>query len=153
MPRTSKKRVLEDNYFYTFRDDFFSAITSLKDKDEVAGFFRELLTKEELVMLTKRFQAVMMTVAGYNQQEIDRMVKVTQSTISHLQERLESSDGHLVNAAEIILKYKTSEFEKQGKTKIYKSAETDLLKEAIAFGVNKIANVVVQKRKENSIRK
>lgn len=84
MPRVSKNRNLSSAKESLFIDDFYSAITSLKDKNEVRAFFEDLLTSEEKLMLAKRFQIAMMHRLKYIWEEIKERVKVTNDTVAKI---------------------------------------------------------------------
>ncbi len=106
MPRVSKNRELDNEKQKLFIDDFYSAVTSLKDKKEVREFFEDLLTPEEKLMLGKRFQVAMMLHLGYIWEEIDNRVKVTQGTIAGIYRRFKHGVGGLAKIAERIVELK-----------------------------------------------
>jgi len=111
MPRVSKRRELTPEKQNLFLDDFYSAITSLKDKNEVRVFFNDLLTKEEKLMLAKRLQITIMLKLGYFWDEIDERVKVTRETINNLRFRLDFGSGGLDKIAQRIINLKREKLE------------------------------------------
>jgi len=118
MPRVSKKREVDKEKQKLFIDDFYSAVTSLKDKDEVREFFEDLLTTEEKLMLAKRFQAAMMLNLDYLWDEIDERIKVTRSTIAGVYQNTKFGFGGLGRVAGRIV-----ELKKKKKAEIVKRFE------------------------------
>lgn len=151
MPRVSKRRILKDEDYFAFLNDFNSAVTSFKNREETKLFFQDLLTKEEHLMLAKRFQASMMILAGYTQQEVDRQVKITQATVSKINQILELGRGNLANIADRILKIKANKVRERYKSRGYRYSESELLKQALGYTFAKVTDVIRQKRKEASI--
>lgn len=119
MPRVSKTRELSSQKKSLFLDDLYSAITSLKDKNEVRVFFEDLLTKEEKLMLAKRFQIAMMHRLIYLWEEISKRVKVTNTTVAKIQQRFSYDRGGLKKVADRIIALKEKKFKKitQGRKK------------------------------------
>jgi len=103
MPRVSKVRQLSSNKKDLFTDDFYSVVTSLKNKGEVRDFFEDLLTSEEKLMLAKRFQIVMMLKLGYLWKEIQDRVKVTKYTIAVISQRIRNPKKGISACAERII--------------------------------------------------
>lgn len=106
MPRVSKNRELSSDKKYLFLDDFYSAVTSLKDKREVKAFFEDLLTWEEKLMLAKRFQIAMMHHLNYIWKEIGERIKVTETTIAKVRQKLDYGKGGLKEISRRILAFK-----------------------------------------------
>jgi len=67
-----------------FINNFRNAVTLLEDKEEVKNFFKDTVTYTEMRMLAKRLQIAKMLLEGYDYQTIKRYVKVTDSTISKI---------------------------------------------------------------------
>ena len=88
MPRVSKVREISRKKKFLFIDDFYSAITSLKNKTGVRAFFENLLTSEEKLMLSKKFQISMMLELGYLWEKIGERIKITNATILRQKLRL-----------------------------------------------------------------
>ena len=78
-------------------------MTSLKNKDEVKAFFEDLLTREEKLMLGKRFQIAMMHKLGYFWGEINERVKVTNDTVAKIRQKLDFGLNGLNKVAERII--------------------------------------------------
>jgi len=67
-----------------FINNFWNAVTLLEDKEEVENFFKDILSYTEIRMLAKRLQIAKMLLEGYDYQTIKRYVKVTDQTISKI---------------------------------------------------------------------
>jgi len=67
-----------------FISNFWNAVTLLEDKEEVKSFFKDILSYTEARMLAKRLQIAKMLLEGYDYQTIKRYVKVTDQTISKI---------------------------------------------------------------------
>ena len=106
MPRVSKTKYLSPKKKILFVDDLYSAITSLKDKNEVRAFFEDLLTPEEKLMLAKRFQISMMHRLKYFWEEIKERVKVTNDTVAKIGLLMKYGEGGLQKAADRIVALK-----------------------------------------------
>ena len=144
MPRVSKRREISPKKQDLFIDDFYSAVTSLKDKKEVRQFFEDLLTWEEKLMLAKRLQIAMMLLLSYYWEEIDGRVKVTQGTIARVRKKLDYGLQGLTRVAKRIISLKEQKKESFGKR-----SKEYLGPEIVKAGIG----VVVQKRKEAKKRK
>lgn len=103
MPRVSKRRQISAEKKKHFLNDFYAAITSLSDKDEVWAFFEDLLTPEEKLMLAKRFQVAMMLLLEYGWGAIENYVKVTDAAVSATLRKLMTKRGGLKKIAKRIV--------------------------------------------------
>jgi len=83
MTKVSKYKLDPDKRNLIF-NDFSSIVTLLDDKKQIASFFKSLLTRTELEMISKRIQIAKMLVDGHNYNEIKKSVNVTDSTISRI---------------------------------------------------------------------
>ena len=117
MPRVSKARGLSPSKKSLFIDDFYSAVTSLKDKDEVKDFFEDLLTQKEKLMLGKRFQIAMMHRLRYLHREISERIKVIEATAGKIILRLDYGRGGLKKVADRIIVLKKKKLEQFRKRK------------------------------------
>ena len=69
----------------------------IRSKKELAEFFDDLLTSTEKVMLGKRLLIVMFLERGYTYREISRALKVGETTIAAVSEKLQQrGDGFRV---------------------------------------------------------
>jgi uncharacterized protein YerC len=95
MPRVSKSRELKASKKKKYINDYYSAVASLKNKSEVKSFFKDILTKEEELMLAKRFQIGVMYKLGYFWKEICDDVKVIDATVGRVISLVEGGRGWL----------------------------------------------------------
>lgn len=148
MPRVSKTREIDHQKLGLFLDDLYSAITSLKDKKEVKAFFNDLLTREEKLMLAKRFQIAMMHELNYLWHEIGDRVKVTDLTIGKIKQKLDYGLGGLKVIAKRILAIKDKKLKSlyTGKEKAYLNLGPALLKTGLGILINERK----KRRKEQS---
>lgn len=106
MPRVSKWN-LDPKRLATIREDFWAAVTLLENKKQVREFLSQFLTPSERTMLAKRFQVIMMLVAGYDYGSIKSWVHVSLDTVCRLVNRLaEDEAGVLGGIAERISELK-----------------------------------------------
>ena len=74
-------------------DQFYSAILSLKTKEECSAFFDDICTIKELQDLMQRLQVASMLSKGMNYQEISKETNVSSATISRVNRCLNYGDG------------------------------------------------------------
>ena len=83
-------------------DQFYSAILSLKTKDECRAFFDDICTIKELQDLMQRLQVALMLSKGMNYQEISNRTSVSSATISRVNRCLNYGEGGYVTVLERI---------------------------------------------------
>ncbi len=151
MPRVSKNRELDSQKRSLFLDDFYSAVTSLKDKREVRAFFEDLLTREEKLMLAKRFQIAMMLKLNWLWEEIGERAKVTLPTISKVNQKIKAGFQGLTRVTERIITLKRKKFKKltEGEKRSMKFAGPELIKAGLGLFLVKRQ----RSRKQKSITK
>ena len=81
-------------------DQFYSAILSLKTKDECRAFFDDICTIKELQDLMQRLQVALMLSKGMNYQEISNSTSVSSATISRVNRCLNYGEGGYVTVLE-----------------------------------------------------
>ena len=74
-------------------DQFYSAILSLKSKEECRAFFYDICTIKEMQDLMQRLQVASMLSKGMNYQEISKETSVSSATISRVNRCLNYGDG------------------------------------------------------------
>lgn len=74
-------------------DQFYSAILTLKTKEECKAFFEDICTIKEMQDLTQRLQVAVMLANGLNYQEISKLTSVSSATISRVNRCLNYGDG------------------------------------------------------------
>lgn len=99
MPHVSPQKVNNEalNKIYNI---LFSAITDKgvsKKQQELA--FRELLTPTEKIMLGKRLVAISMLSQGFSSYQVSKTLKLSQTTLSKFQARLEK--GGFLNTSKL----------------------------------------------------
>jgi TrpR-related protein YerC/YecD len=87
-----------------FINNFRNAVTLLENKEEVKEFFKDIVTYTEIRMLSKRLQIAKMLLEGYDYQTIKRYVKVTDSTISKINDLLRKNGTGIKAAVEYLQK-------------------------------------------------
>lgn len=85
-------------------DEFSWIVSQLRDIKEVEGFFSELLTKTEKIMLAKRLAIAVLLTRGYTYRDIRQVLRVSFPTIRSMQFWLDHGRGGLRNAVEKISK-------------------------------------------------
>lgn len=80
------------------------AVSSLRDRDMVMMFFDDLLTSTEKIMLGKRILIALLLEKGKPYGEIGSVVKVSQTTIAAVSERLQRGGTGLRRAIQYLEK-------------------------------------------------
>lgn len=76
-----------------FLGDFYSMVATLKNREEVKTFLKDLLTLSESVMLARRLQIAKMLLAGKTHEQVREELKVGYSTIAGVQRWLQAGFG------------------------------------------------------------
>ena len=87
MGRVSRRKVnpeVEERYF----EIFWNLLAQLKSPTEIKEFLASLLSYTEQVMLTKRLAIAVLLTRGYNYEEIDRVLKVSKSTVGTVHKQI-----------------------------------------------------------------
>lgn len=106
-----------------FINNFWVAVTLLQGKDEVKQFLKSLLTHTEMIMLSKRLQIAKMLVEGNNYEIIKNYIKVTDQTISRINNLLSEDGSGYLNAVDLLQKYEDKiqkELEESYKLPVFK---------------------------------
>lgn len=138
MPKLSRIR-LDSSLFGLFLNNFWSAITLLEDKNQAKGFLKGLLTHTEMKMLAKRIQIAKMLLEGYDYRAIRNYVRVTDSTIAAVSNKLETEGEGLRAIVEKLSKIE-AEIEKERLSmghNIKDRYPTYFLPDRIAEGISK----------------
>ena len=149
MPRVSKTKYLSPKKKSLFVDDFYSAITSLKNKNEVRAFFEDLLTPEEKLMLAKRFQISMMHRLKYLWGEIKERIKVTNDTVAKIGLLMKYGEGGLQKVSDRIISLKQRKLEQFRQKR--KEGYADLGPAILKAGLGVLIQQVKEKKKQRSI--
>lgn len=78
-------------------DDFFEMVSKMKTKQDVANFFKDMLTPSETLMLTRRIEIAKMLLGGSSYADIKKMLKVGDNTINYVNRWLYSGFGGYLN--------------------------------------------------------
>ncbi|MBI4049415.1 MAG: hypothetical protein HY395_01185 [Candidatus Doudnabacteria bacterium] len=71
-------------------NQLWQAVTLLETKDEVRKFLRNILTRTEIKMLSKRLEVIRLLDEGYTYFEIRKQLSMSESTIAKLNDQFES---------------------------------------------------------------
>ncbi len=141
MPKVSRWKV-EPESLDVMREDFWALVSLLESKKEVREFLSRFLTPSERTMFAKRFQVLLMLVAGYNYEAIKNRTHVALDTISRVANRLEEDEsGILFKVADRINRIKQEKvqrWEKSPKIRMPGDLATPLAKEVIQTITKKI---------------
>ncbi len=74
-------------------DALFQAVLELKDLREAKRFFRDLLTDEEIVEFSKRWQVARMLDANFSYVDIQRRTKLSSTTVARISKWLKRGMG------------------------------------------------------------
>ncbi|KKS69547.1 hypothetical protein A3A14_04665 [Candidatus Daviesbacteria bacterium RIFCSPLOWO2_01_FULL_43_38] len=102
-----------------FISNLWNAITLIENRDETANFFRALLTPTEIRMMAKRVQIAKMLLEGYKYEDIRNFIRVTDRTISSVNNQLQFGEGSYVKTIERLIKIEIKQQERlEGKSSI-----------------------------------
>ncbi|MDP2676993.1 MAG: Trp family transcriptional regulator [bacterium] len=88
MPHVSKYKA-EKKVVDEIQEHFAILLSRIKDKDDIHAVFADLLTQTERTMFAKRLAIVLMLERGYSFRIISKTVKVSESTISAMRDRID----------------------------------------------------------------
>jgi TrpR-related protein YerC/YecD len=88
-----KYHLISEKERIKYLGDFYDAVSSLKSRQEVKNFFKDLLTTSEIVMLSRRIQIAKMLLAGNTQEEIKEKLKVGFANIANVEKWLNNGFG------------------------------------------------------------
>lgn len=118
MPRLSLVPVEAKRMAY-FISNLWNTITLIESREEAVLFLKELLTPTEIRMLAKRIQIAKMLQEGYKYEDIRNHVRVTDSTISSVNNQLQYRDGGYIKIIERLIKLEIKRQERlEGKKSI-----------------------------------
>lgn len=73
--------------------EFYSMVASLRNRDEVKKFFKDLLTLSEVVMISRRIQVAKLLLEGKSYEEIRKDLKVGFANICQVEKWLYNGFG------------------------------------------------------------
>ncbi len=93
MPGKVKYNQLTNFEKKKYLGDFYTMVASLRNRDEVKMFFKDLLTLSEMVMISRRLQIAQMLLEGMTYEEIKTKLKTGLDTIGQVDRWLNSGFG------------------------------------------------------------
>jgi len=85
-------------------NELYSIVISLKTREQIINFFKDVLTSSEAVMLARRIQIAKMLLQGYGYIEISNKLKTGIDTIARVQCWLKDGFGGYLQALEKVVK-------------------------------------------------
>ncbi len=98
MTNVSKKKVKKDVY-RKMNGRFAGFIAKIGDEKSSKLFLNEVLTKSERIMLAKRLGVIFMLINNYSFEEIEKNLKVSQTTVANQWKKLKSGDLDYIKTA------------------------------------------------------
>lgn len=95
-----------------FISNLWSAIALIENRNETTDFFKTLLTPTEIRMMAKRVQIAKMLMEGYKYEDIRNFIRVTDSTISSVNNQLQFGDGGYLKTIERLIKIEIKQQER-----------------------------------------
>ena len=92
MPHVSKLALKED-IFKKVHDDFARVLAETSQQKEIINFLNDVLTRTEKTMLAKRLAIIIMLSKEYPFRVISRALRVSESTIGAMKERMDRGGG------------------------------------------------------------
>ncbi len=127
MTKLSVKK-LSVNQISDLENRLWSSITLLENMSEVKLFFKDLLTRTEIQMISKRLEAISLLMKGLTFDQISKRLNIGQNTLSRLNERFENYGG----GYRIVLSRMSSKSKRQVKHDKYSRAK-EFWKESAQF--------------------
>jgi len=85
-------------------NELYFLVDSLKTKEQIMNFFKDILTKSEEVMLARRIKIARMLLEGESYLQISRKLKTGLDTITKVQKWLKDGFGDYVKSLEKLSK-------------------------------------------------
>ncbi len=86
--------------------EFYDVIASLKNREEVREFFKDLLTPNELGNLMSRIETALLLNLGFSYDEISKFLKIGKDKILNVAKKLERGKGYKIVIQRLIEKRK-----------------------------------------------
>lgn len=81
MPRVSKRKIVQKEIAPELENNFIYLISFLSSPQQISNFFKEFLTDEEQLMLSKRIMLHLMLEEKYPQVDISRALGMSRETV------------------------------------------------------------------------
>ncbi|MFH0937158.1 MAG: YerC/YecD family TrpR-related protein [Candidatus Daviesbacteria bacterium] len=111
MPRLSSVPI-QAKRMGNFISNLWNTITLIENREETKSFFKSLLTPTEIRMMAKRVQIAKMLLEGYKYEDIRNFVRVTDSTISSVNNQLQFGNGGYIKTIERLIKIEIKQQDK-----------------------------------------
>lgn len=111
--------------------EFYDAVSCLKNREEVRLFFRDLLSPDEIAMLSRRIEVALLLRAGFTYREIGKALGVGADKILNVQRSLSihgEGYGLVLKRLRKVLRRREKKKERIDKERISLSPLTDLKK-------------------------
>lgn len=95
-----------------FISNLWNIITLIENRNETTDFFKALLTPTEIRMMAKRVQIAKMLLKGYKYEDIRNFVRVTDSTISSVNNQLQFGNRGYIKTIERLIKIEIKQQER-----------------------------------------
>jgi TrpR-related protein YerC/YecD len=93
MPGKVKYDQLTDFEKKKYLGDFYTMVASLKNRDEVKMFFKDILTLSEVVMISRRLQIAQMLLESESYEDIKKKLRTSFDTIGQVDRWLNTGFG------------------------------------------------------------
>lgn len=88
--------------------EFYDTIDSLKTREEVRLFFRDLLTPDEIAMLMRRIEVATLLLGGFTYEQIESLLGVGRGKVANVQRSLGNhGEGYRVAIKRLVDKRKS----------------------------------------------
>lgn len=132
-----------------FLDDFWTAVASLKSKEEARSFFNQFFTHTERKMFAKRFQIAIMLILKYDYQTIRNRVKTSDVTIAKINNWIEENREVLIAVGQRIIQLKERKANSFETKKSYKGRSGG--HSVVSEGLGEIVDLIDKKKKQESL--
>lgn len=139
-----------------FINRFWSAITLIESRGETITFLKDLLTPTEMRMFAKRLQIADMLSKGYKYEDIRNYVRVTDQTISSVNNKLNFGEDGLLKILQKLEKIDKARQDKlEGKRGVFDQPPGmgRMASDLLDAGLGQITKAVVKKKKVDSVKK
>lgn len=114
--------------------EFYDAISSLKGREEVRSFFRDLLTPDEIAMLMRRIEVAILLQSGFTYEQIGSLLGVGRDTITNVQHSLHRHGNGYKIVVKRLLKLRKGKVKKERKQEKIGSSGFEYLKNKYPLG-------------------
>ena len=133
--------------------EFYDVVHSLKSREEVREFFRDLLVPDEIAMFMRRIEIAALLSAGFSSQKIQELTGTGMATVTTIRKKLQRGRG---KGYEIVvsrlLAQREKNIQKQKKSTTKRESEFTRIKKRypLPFLLFNILDEIVVKRESDS---